>query len=63
MIDGYGGEQRLFIGFAQVWRDKLRDAARIERLKVDPHSPGRFRANGPCATRPPSTRAFDGQTR
>ena len=46
MIDGFSGEQRLFISFAQVWRDKVRDAARIERLKVDPHSPGQFRANG-----------------
>ena len=24
----------------------MRDAARIERLKVDPHSPGQFRTNG-----------------
>jgi predicted metalloendopeptidase len=46
VIDGFGGEQRLFIGFAQIWRDKMRDAARIERLKVDPHAPGQFRANG-----------------
>jgi predicted metalloendopeptidase len=46
VIDGYSGEQRLFISFAQIWRDKVRDAARIERLKVDPHSPGQFRANG-----------------
>jgi putative endopeptidase len=46
VIDGYSGEQRLFIGFAQIWRDKVRDAARVERLKVDPHSPGQFRANG-----------------
>jgi putative endopeptidase len=45
-IDGLSGEQRLFISFAQIWRDKVRDAALIERLKVDPHSPGRFRANG-----------------
>ena len=46
VIDGFTGEQRLFISFAQIWRDKVRDAARIERLKVDPHSPGQFRANG-----------------
>ena len=46
VIDGYTGEQRLFIGFAQIWREKLRDAARIERIKTDPHSPGRFRADG-----------------
>jgi putative endopeptidase len=45
-IDGFGGEQRLFIAFAQIWHEKIRDAARIERLKVDPHSPGQFRANG-----------------
>jgi predicted metalloendopeptidase len=45
-IDGLSGEQRLFLSFAQIWRDKVRDAARIERLKVDPHSPGQFRANG-----------------
>jgi len=45
-IDGFTGEQRLFISFAQIWHDKVRDAARIERLKVDPHSPGQFRANG-----------------
>lgn len=46
VIDGFSGEQRLFISFAQIWRDKVRDAARVERLKVDPHSPGQFRANG-----------------
>jgi len=46
VLDGYGGEQRLFLAFAQIWKDKVRDAARIERLKTDPHSPGQFRANG-----------------
>jgi putative endopeptidase len=46
VIDGYSGTQRLFIGFAQIWRNKIRDAAQIERLKVDPHSPGQFRADG-----------------
>jgi putative endopeptidase len=45
-IDGFTGAQRLFISFAQIWQGKLRDAARIERLKVDPHSPEQFRANG-----------------
>jgi len=45
-LDGYTGEQRLFLGFAQIWREKMRDAARIERVKVDPHSPGQFRADG-----------------
>jgi len=59
IIDGYTGEQRLFIGFAQIWRDKMRDAARIERLKVDPHSPGQFRANGSLRNQAAFDRAFD----
>jgi putative endopeptidase len=46
VIDGYTGAQRLFIAFAQIWRDKTRDASRIEQLKTNPHSPGQFRANG-----------------
>ena len=46
VIDGYTGAQRLFISFAQIWREKMRDAARIEQLKTNPHAPGQFRANG-----------------
>jgi predicted metalloendopeptidase len=57
-IDGYTGEQRLFISFAQIWRDKVRDAARIERLKVDPHSPGQFRADGTLRNQSAFAEAF-----
>ena len=59
VIDGFGGEQRLFISFAQIWHDKVRDAARIERLKVDPHSPGQFRANGTLRNQSAFDDAFD----
>jgi putative endopeptidase len=59
VIDGFGGEQRLFISFAQIWHDKVRDAARIERLKVDPHSPGQFRANGTLRNQTAFDDAFD----
>ena len=45
-IDGLTGEQRLFIGWAQVWRGKLRDAEVLKRLTTDPHSPPEFRCNG-----------------
>jgi putative endopeptidase len=58
-IDGFSGEQRLFISFAQIWHDKVRDAARIERLKVDPHSPGQFRANGTLRNQTAFADAFD----
>jgi predicted metalloendopeptidase len=59
VIDGYSGEQRLFISYAQIWHDKVRDAARIERLKVDPHSPGQFRANGALRNQGAFAEAFD----
>ncbi len=46
VIDGLTGDQRFFMGFAQVWRGKMREATMIVRLKTDPHSPGEIRANG-----------------
>jgi predicted metalloendopeptidase len=46
VIDGLTGDQRFFMGFAQVWRIKMREAKQIQLVKTDPHSPGKFRANG-----------------
>ena len=46
MIDGLTGVQRVFFGWAQVWRTKSRDAEAIRRLAIDPHSPPEFRCNG-----------------
>ena len=47
VLDGLSGEQRVFLGWAQAWRGKLRDDA-IRRMVVsDPHSPRMFRVNGP----------------
>jgi putative endopeptidase len=46
VIDGLNGVQRVFYGWAQVWRTKSRDAEAIRRLAVDPHSPPEFRCNG-----------------
>ena len=43
VIDGLTGEQRFFLGFSQVWRQKYRDAALIQQLVTDPHTPGHFR--------------------
>ena len=59
MIDGFTGDQRFFIGFAQVWRDKMRDEAMLERLKTDPHSPPEFRCNGSVVNVPQFYTAFD----
>ena len=46
VVDGLTGVQRVFYGWAQVWRTKSRDAESIRRLAVDPHSPPEFRCNG-----------------
>ncbi|MGV0836797.1 M13 family metallopeptidase [Mycolicibacterium thermoresistibile] len=46
VIDGLTGEQRVFFGWAQVWRTKYRPAESVRRLAVDPHSPPEFRCNG-----------------
>jgi len=59
MLDGYTGEQRLFIAFAQIWKMKVREAAQIERLKTDPHSPGQFRADGAAVNQSAFADAFE----
>lgn len=45
-IDGLTGLQRVFFGWAQVWRTKARNEEALRRLAVDPHSPPEFRCNG-----------------
>ncbi|HET9161792.1 MAG TPA: M13 family metallopeptidase [Caulobacteraceae bacterium] len=44
VIDGFTGEQRFFLGWAQVWRTLTRDPAMRNNLTTDPHSPGPWRA-------------------
>ena len=45
-IDGYTAAQRYFIGYGQVWCQNVRPEYARMLVKVDPHSPGRFRVNG-----------------
>jgi len=47
IIDNFTGTQRVFLGFAQVWRGIIRDEALRTQIATDPHSPGLYRANGP----------------
>ncbi len=46
VIDGLTGDQRVFLGWAQVWREKIREDALRQRLVSDPHSPALYRVNG-----------------
>jgi predicted metalloendopeptidase len=43
VIDGFTGDQRLFLGWAQAWRGKTRENQAILGIKADPHSPDEFR--------------------
>ena len=44
VIDGFTGDQRFFIAFAQGWASKMRDEALRGRIATDGHAPGQFRA-------------------
>jgi putative endopeptidase len=46
VTDGLTGEQRVFLGWAQAWRGKLRDDAVRRQVVSDPHSPRQYRVNG-----------------
>jgi putative endopeptidase len=58
VLDGLTGEQRLFTGWGQVWRTKMRDAELSRRLATDPHSPAEFRCNGVVRNMPEFYEAF-----
>ncbi|MBA3883216.1 MAG: M13 family metallopeptidase [Chthoniobacterales bacterium] len=58
-IDGFTPEQRFFLGWAQVWRANMRDEAMKLRLVTDPHSPGKYRCNGPLSNTPEFKQAFN----
>ena len=58
-IDGFTQEQRFFLTLAQVWRRNVRDKSLERQLKLDVHSPGRFRVNGPVSNMPEFYEAFD----
>ena len=45
LIDGLTGDQRFFIGYAQIWNGKLRPEETKRLIATDPHSPAEFRAN------------------
>ncbi len=47
VIDGFTGDQRFFLGWAQVWQSKSRDDALKNRIATDSHSPDAFRVIGP----------------
>lgn len=58
VIDGFSGEQRVFLGWAQAWRVKRREELARQILVTDPHSPARYRVNGVVPNIPEFYQAF-----
>ncbi|HEY8617237.1 M13 family metallopeptidase [Phenylobacterium sp.] len=59
MVDGLTGDQRVFLGWAQVWREKIRDEALRQQVVTDPHSPAYYRVNGTIRNIPGWYTAWD----
>ncbi|OWY41130.1 peptidase M13 [Xenophilus sp. AP218F] len=59
MLDGLSGDQRFFIAFAQSWRSKSREAATLNQLVSDPHTPDLWRPIGTASNMEPFYQAFD----
>jgi len=58
VIDGLTGDQRFFMGWAQAWRAKAREAYLQRQVLSDPHAWAEFRANGPLGNIPEFYEAF-----
>lgn len=47
VIDGLTGDQRFFLAWAQVWREKRTEESMMSQLRAGTHAPGRYRALAP----------------
>lgn len=58
-IDGFTPEQRFFLSYATIWKSKQRDEDLKLRLNTDPHSPARYRVDGPVSNLTEFAKAFN----
>ncbi|MEL3919546.1 M13 family metallopeptidase [Aeromonas enteropelogenes] len=59
VLDGFTGEQRFFLGWAQVWKGMYRPELMQMLLRSDPHSPPEYRVNGVVPNIPAFYEAFN----
>jgi len=57
-LDGFTPEQRLFVGYAQIWCENRRPEYERLQARTNPHAPGRFRVNGVVSNLPAFQAAF-----
>ncbi|MEI8319366.1 MAG: M13 family metallopeptidase [Planctomycetia bacterium] len=58
-VQGWTANQLFFVGWSRVWQRKYREDELIRRLLTDPHSPSRYRANGPVSNLDAFYEAFE----
>lgn len=58
-ISGFTQDQRFFLSWATVWRTLQKEAALLNQVKTDPHSPGLYRTFGPLVNTDAFYKAFD----
>ena len=59
VLDGFTGDQRFFLGFAQIWRSKSSEASIRRQVLSNPHSPAHWRVIGPTRNVDAWYRAFN----
>ena len=59
VLDGFTGEQRVFLNWGQAWLKKSREDALRAQVANDPHSPAKFRINGVVRNIPEFYTAFN----
>ena len=57
-LDGFTPDQRFFLSIARIWRVKTRDAFMGMYVNTNPHSPAKWRVNGPLMNFTPFYNAF-----
>jgi endothelin-converting enzyme/putative endopeptidase len=57
-IDGFSADQRLFLGWAQIWCQNATPEVSRMLAQTDPHSPGRYRVNGTVSNMPEFQKAY-----
>ena len=58
VLDGFTPEQRVFLGWGQVWGESRRPEYERLQAQTNPHSPGRYRVNGTVSNMPEFQKAF-----
>lgn len=58
-VEGYTPDQRFYLAYARVWRTKYTPELQAMLIKVDPHSPPKYRVNGDVVNMDPWYKAFN----